>query len=149
MSGLSKHLLQLVGIAKGWAGKNLPGWSDDSHRDLLALHGARRSGDKVSALTMTVQQLSSVLDDYARRGWPREKKVFKAGEKKQPTPPDIAHIVRLWGRLGDSGRIENASRQALLAWCARQLGHEIADLDSASIEERQKLIEALKGWQRR
>lgn len=149
MTGLAKHLLQLVGIAKGWALKNLPGWSDDSHRDLLALHGARRQGDKMSALTMTVPQLSSVLDDYARRGWPREKKVFKAGADRKATPPDIAHIVRLWGKLGDSGRVDNASRPALLAWCGRQTGHTVPDLDSLTTEERQKLIEALKGWQQR
>lgn len=149
MSGLAKHLVQLLGIAKGWAMKNLPGWSDDSHRDLLALHGARRRGDKISSLTMTAPQLSSVLDDYARRGWPREKKVFKEGAARKATPPDIAHIVRLWGKLGDAGRLDNASRPALLAWCSRQTGHEVPDLDSLTTEERQKLIEALKGWQQR
>lgn len=149
MSGLAKHLLQLVGIAKGWAMANLPGWSDDSHRDLLALHGARRRDDRVSALTMTAQQLSSVLDDYARRGWPREKKVFKPGAAQRATPPDIAHIVRLWGKLGDAGRLDNAGRPALLAWCERQTGHAVPDLDSLTVEERQKLIESLKGWQRR
>lgn len=144
MSSLTQHLVQLVGIAKTWATKNLPGWSDDSHRDLLALHGARRRGDKISSLTLTAQQLSSVLDDYARRGWPRETKATR-----KATPPDIAHIVRLWGKLGDAGRIDNASRPALLAWCGRQTGRDVADLDSLTVEERQKLIEALKGWQRR
>lgn len=149
MSGLAKHLLQLVGIAKGWATKNLPGWSDDSHRDLLALHGARRQGDKISALTMTVQQLSSVLDDYARRGWPRENRVFKPGQTSRTTPPDIAHIVRLWGKLADAGRVDSGSRQSLLAWARRQTGHDVSDLDSLTTEERQRLIEALKAWQRR
>jgi hypothetical protein len=149
MSGLAKHLLQLVGIAKTWAMKNITGWSDDSHRDLLALHGARRDGDKISARTMTVPQLASVLNDYEKRGWPREHKPAASGGQRRTTPPDIAHIVRLWGKLGDSGRVENASRQALLAWCARQVGHAVADLDSLTVEERQKLIEALKGWQRR
>ena len=149
MKGLAAHLLQLVGIAKTWAIKNLPGWSDDSHRDLLGLHGARRRGDKLSALTMTVPQLSSVLDDYARRGWPREKKAFKAGEQKRATPPDIAHIVRLWGKLADAGRVASGTRASLLAWARRQTGHEVTDLDSLTPAERQALIEALKGWQRR
>lgn len=144
MSALSKHLLQLVGIAKTWAVKNLPGWCDDSHRDLLARHGARRHGDKVSALTMTAPMLTSVLADYERRGWPREKP--GQATARRLTPPDIAHIVRLWGRLGDSGRVANANRAALLAWCARQLGREVADLDSLQVAERQAIIEALKGW---
>jgi hypothetical protein len=146
---LAKHLLQLVGIAKTWALKNLTGWSDDSHRDVLSLHGARRVGDRISASSMTVQQLSAVLSDYERRGWPRQKQVFKAGEKKKVTPPDIAHIFRLWGKLGDSGRVEDASRPALLAWCGRQVGRTVKDLDSLEPAERQNLIEALKGWMRR
>lgn len=149
MSSLAAHIIRLVAIAKGWALANLPGWTDDSHRDLLAAHGGRRSGDRISALTMTVPQLSAVLTDYERRGWPRQKKPFKAGEKAKATPPDIAHIVRLWGLLGDSGRVDNASRPALLAWCARQVAHDVPDLDCLTTAERQSLIEALKGWQRR
>lgn len=150
MSALSKHLLQLVGIAKTWATKNLPGWTDDSHRDLLARHGGRRQGDKVSALTMTAPMLSSVLADYERRGWPREQRPHKAGDgTRRPTPPDIAHIVRLWGMLAESGRVTNGSRQALLAWCGRQAGREVADLDSLTPAERRAIIEALKGWIRR
>lgn len=149
MSSLAAHIIRLVAIAKGWAMGNLPGWTDDSHRDLLAVHGGRRSGDRISALTMTVPQLSAVLSDYERRGWPRQKRPFKAGEKAKATPPDIAHIVRLWGKLGDAGRIDNASRPDLLVWCGRQVGHEVPDLDGLTTAERQSLIEALKGWQRR
>lgn len=140
MSPLASHFVMLLGIAKTWATNNLPGWSDDSHRDLLALHGARRIDGRYSARQMTVQQLASVLADYERRGWPRQKK---------PVPPAIAHIVRLWGKLGEAGKIDNASRPALLVWCARQLGHEVPDLDGLEAAESQKLIEALKGWQRR
>ncbi|MDR2188936.1 MAG: regulatory protein GemA [Azonexus sp.] len=146
MSSLAKHLIQLVGIAKTWAMKNLPGWSDDSHRDLLSRHGARRSGDKISALTMTTPMLNAVLADYERRGWPRDRQVFKTGGQRQATPPDIAHIVRLWGKLGEAGKVANASRPALLAFAARQTGRDIGNLDSLLPAERQMLIESLKGW---
>lgn len=149
MSSLSAHMIRLVAIAKGWAIANLPGWTDDSHRDLLAAHGGRRLGDKISAITMTVAMLSSVLADYERRGWPRQKKPFPSSDKAKATPADIAHIVRLWGKLGDSGRVDNASRPALLAWCTRQTGHDVPNLDSLTPTERQGIIEALKGWQRR
>lgn len=146
MSDLTKHHLQLVGIAKTWAMKHLVGWSDDSHRDLLGTFGGKAVDGKVSASTMTVPQLGAVLDSYERRGWPRQKKVFGKGDTAKKVPPQIAHLVRLWGRLGAAGKVDNASRQALLVWCARQVGREVRDLDSLTTEESQKLIEALKGW---
>lgn len=146
MSDLTKHHLQLVGIAKSWAMKHLPGWSDESHRDLLGTYGGKPVDGKISASTMSVPHLGLVLDAYERRGWPRQKKVFGKGAAAKKVPPQIAHLVRLWGKLGAAGKVTNASRPALLAWCARQVNHEVRDLDSLATEESQKLIEALKGW---
>src|SRR3989338_8389519 len=76
MSDLIKHYRQLVGIAKGWAMKSLPGWSDDSHRDLLARYGAVEIEGRISASSMNVPQLDAALGDYERRGWSRSKRVF-------------------------------------------------------------------------
>lgn len=157
MSDLSKHYIQLVGIAKSWALKNMPGWSEDSHRDLLERHGAVAVEVKthpwrgllapVSAKSLNVPQLGAVLDDYERRGWPRVKQYAAKGSvKPKPVPPRIAQMVKLWGKLGLAGKVTKATRPALLAWCARQTAHEVADLDSLSVEECQKLIEAMKSW---
>lgn len=147
MSDLVTHHRQLVGIAKGWAMKNLPGWCDETHRDLLARYGAAMMDGRVSASTLNMQQLGAVLDDYQRRGWPRTKKVFGKGQATaKPVPPRIAHLVRLWGKLGQAGKVAKATRPALLAFCARQVGHEIPDLDSLSVVECQDITEALKGW---
>lgn len=147
MSDLLTHHRQLVGIAKGWALKNLPGWCDETHRDLLARHGATMVDGRVSASTLTVPQLGAVLDDYQRRGWPRTKKVFGQGKTAAKTvPPRIAHLVRLWGKLGQAGKVAKATRPALLAFCARQVGREVPDLDSLSLTECQSITEALKGW---
>ncbi len=147
MSDLLTHHRQLVGIAKGWALKNLPGWCDETHRDLLARHGATMVDGRVSASTLTVPQLGAVLDDYQRRGWPRTKKVFGQGKAKPtPVPPRIAHLVRLWGKLGQAGKVAKATRPALLAFCARQVGREVPDLDSLDVAECQAITEALKGW---
>jgi hypothetical protein len=147
MSDLLAHHRQLVGIAKGWAVKNLPGWCDETHRDLLARHGATMVDGRVSASTLTVPQLGAVLDDYQRRGWPRTKKVFGQGKAvAKSVPPRIAHLVRLWGKLGQAGKVAKATRPALLAFCARQVGHEVPDLDSLEVAECQSITEALKGW---
>jgi hypothetical protein len=149
MTDLIKHYRQLVGIAKGWALKNLPGWNEDTHRDLLTRHGAVMMDGRVSASTMNVPQLGAVLDDYERRGWPRHKQVFQPGWRgtsAQSVPPRIAHLVRLWGKLGQAGKVARATRPALLAFCARQVGREVPDLDSLAVTECQRITEALKGW---
>jgi len=146
MSSLHKHIIQLVAIAKSWALINLPGWSDDSHRDLLAVHGAREVDGRRSAKSMTAQQLGAVLDDYERRDWPRVKKQFQPGQAARTVSPAIGHIVRLWGRLGNAGKVDNASRPALLVWCERQVGHAVKNLDALSVDECQAVTEALKAW---
>ncbi|BCB28425.1 hypothetical protein SKTS_33110 [Sulfurimicrobium lacus] len=158
MSDLTRHYLQLVGIAKGWATKNLPGWCDETHRDLLSRHGATMTDGRVSASTLNAQQLRAALDDYERRGWPRRNgfNPSPAGgrgagvrENAKPVPPRIAHLVRLWGKLGEAGKVDKATRPALLAFCARQVDREVSDLDGLSIAECQAITEALKGWLRR
>lgn len=146
MSDLIKHYRQLVGIAKGWAMKSLPGWSDESHRDLLQRHGAVLLDGKLSASTLNVPQLDAVLCDYERRGWARNRRVFNGGGKAQKVPEQIAHLVRLWGKLGRAGKVEKATRPALLAFCARQVGRDVPNLDALSVAETQKIIEAMKGW---
>lgn len=152
MSDLIKHYRQLVGIAKGWAMKSLPGWSDDSHRDLLARYGAVEIEGRISASSMNVPQLDAVLQDYERRGWSRSKRMFSDvgayGNTPKPrnVPPRIAYMVRMWGKLGTAGKVEHATRKALLAFCARQVGRDVPDLDSLSVAECQQITEAMKGW---
>ncbi len=147
MADLVKHYRQLVGIAASWAGKTLPGWSDDSHRDLLARHGAGMKDGRASASTLNLAQLGQVLEDYERRGWPRVKKFQAKGQvTARKVPPQIAHLVRLWGKLGQAGKVHNASRPALLAFCARQTGRDVPDLDSLDSPEAVLITEALKGW---
>lgn len=150
MTDLIKHYRQLVGIAKTWAMKNLPGWSDDSHRDILALHGAVAVDGRISASTLNVPQLGAVLDDYERQGWSRNKRVFAdAGGDKVRVPDQIGFIVKLWGKIDKAGKVQNGSRQAMLAWCGRQVGRDVPNLDALEVAERQSIIEALKGWLKR
>ena len=147
MSDLIKHYRQLLGIAKGWAFKNLPGWSDDSHRDLLQRHGAVEIEGRISASSMNVPQLGGALEDYERRGWPRSKRVFQDKGDARKVPARIAFMVRMWGKLGKAGKVEHATRHALLAFCARQVGRDsVPNLDSLSVAECQQITEAMKGW---
>jgi hypothetical protein len=152
MSDLTKHYLQLIAIAKGWAIKNLAGWCDETHRDLLARHGACEIDGRISASSMNMPQLAAALEDYEKRGWPRvrgfNQNKFSQDKtsKAKAVPPRIAMLVKLWGKLGQAGKVQNASRQALLAFCARQMAHNVPDLDSLSVPECQAITEALKAW---
>ncbi|WP_180131900.1 phage protein GemA/Gp16 family protein [Rhodoferax sp. BLA1] len=153
MTALNKHKLQLLGIAKTWACKTLPGWDDTAHRDLLSRHGAvalPSTEGRVSATSMNLVQLEAALADYEARGWNRLHRQFvpagAAPGAKRPVPKHIAHLVRLWGRLGQSDKVKDASRPALLAWCERQTQHTLPNLDALTTKESQKIIEALKSW---
>lgn len=153
MTSLTKHKLQLLGIAKTWACKNLPGWDDQSHRDMLARHGAMAlpgAQGRVSATTMSLPQLEAMLEDYAARGWPRVHRQHAQSQGGQrvvrAVPERIATIVRLWGRMATAGKVQNGSRTALLQWCNRQVQHTVPNLDALTVPECQKIIEGLKQW---
>ena len=145
MADLITHYRKLVGIASGWAMSSLPHWSDDLHRDLLANHGAVAVKGRISSTTMTLPQLSAALDDYEHRGWPRQRQVFHDTVAKK-VPAHIGLLVKLWGKLSLAGKVKNSNRKALLAFCTRQVGRNVSDMDSLSIGECQKITEALKSW---
>lgn len=146
MNDLVKHYRQLLGMARNWAMQNLPGWSEESHRDLLAMHGGQLIEGRISATTMNMPQLNAALDAYERRGWERRRQVFQQGRVVRAVPPRIAKLVRQWALLGEAGKIGNASRAGLLAWCARQAGQRVTRLDDLSPEQCQALTEMLKRW---
>lgn len=169
MSTQIKHLRQLVALARAWGESNLVAWGEAAHRDLLARHGAvpMSAGAYPSSTSLSVAQLEAVLADYEARGWPRRRGQFVPGQSKampqgadqgasstsrvvrsspKAVPPHIAHMVRLWARLGQMGRVTNASRTALLAWIERQVAHTVPNLDALTAAEAQKVIEALKAF---
>jgi hypothetical protein len=149
MSDLIKHYRQLLGIAKNWAERNIAGWCADTHRDLLARHGAVMVEGRVTASSMNMPQLAAALEDYERRGWIRQKGYAAKGAQQsthKEVPPRIANMFKLWGKLGQAGKVNNETRAGLLSFCARQTKREIRSLDDLSVVECQGIIEALKNW---
>lgn len=143
MADMTKHYHQLVGIAKGWAMQHLTGWCDEIHRDLLTRHGATVKDGRVSASTMTTQQLNAVLDDYARCGWPRRRGF---GKTDIHVTPQVRMIASLWGQLGQAGKVDSATRPAMLAYCSRMLDIPVGNLDDLTNKQRSHIIECLKNW---
>lgn len=164
MSDLIKHYRQLLGIAKNWAEREIPGWCDDLHRELLHRHGAMQVEGRVSASSMNMPQLAAALEDYERRGWPRQRTYSPStsgrGARARPVldtggegetqrrevPPRIANMFKLWGKLGQAGKVNHATRAGLLSFCSRQAGRDIRSLDDLSVSECQGITEALKSW---
>lgn len=145
MSILLRQPRQLLGMARGWALTAIPGWTDDSHRDLLQRHGATAVGHRISATTMTLQQLNAALADYEARGWVRSR-TWRSGTVKQAVPAPVKKLVRMWFVLAEAGQVASSSRTALLAWCARQVKRPVTSLDALSAGEQHALIEQLKRW---
>jgi hypothetical protein len=151
MNTLIKHNLRLLGMAKTWALRTLPGWSDEAHRDLIARHGAvalPQDLARVTASSMNGMQLEAALADYEARGWARQRGVYRGGGSAtaKKVPVHIAHIVRLWARLGQAGKVQAATRAALLAWVERQVARTVPNLDALTGPEATKVTEALKAW---
>lgn len=149
MTDLTRHYRQLLGMARTWAMKTVPGWSDDSHRDLLAMAGATMAQGRISATTMTIKQLDAALRAYEARGWERRCGVYQSGRVVRAVPARIAKMVRMWAVLAEEGKSRDGSRRALLAWCSRQTGQTVTRLDDLEPELCQKLTEQLKQWQAR
>lgn len=150
MTDLIKHYRQLLGIAKNWAERNIAGWCDETHRDLLARHGAMQVEGRVSASSMNMPQLAAALEDYEKRGWPRTRSFSDRGtQPPAKVSPQIGAIVKSWAKLGQAGKLTNDSRQAMLAFCGNQVKRTITKLDDLTSKECQGIIEALKAWGRR
>ena len=144
------HYRTLLGIANTWAAKALPGWSDESHRDLLKRAGAGQAKGRYSATTMTLPQLGAALADYEKRGWPRRPyfadRQAAAPRRSREVPPAIAHVFRLWGLLAKAGKVKDGGRPALLNWCSRQVSRTVVRLDDLEPAELSNAVEALKAW---
>lgn len=119
--------------------------SDDDYRALL--------------MSLTGQTSAKVLSD-AERGRVREhlqKLAEKLGvaapratdwhKSRREASPMERKVWALWNALGRSGRIANASPQALRAWVKRQTGMD--DLKFCDWPQLSNLIEALKRWEER
>lgn len=137
--------IRLLAIAKNWAIKHLSGWSDLSHRDLIARHGARAIEGRISSKTMSDNQLAAALDDYHARGWPRVAK--KSSTRTMDGSPGAKKIRALWLDLHQRGVVRNPAESALIAYVQRQTG--VAALQWLSDAQTARVIESLKAWLQR
>jgi len=135
---------QLLGVAKTWASKTIPGWDDQMHRDLLQRHGASEIDGRISAKSMSQRQLTQALKDYEARGFPRTQKIKQAG-RTMASYPQARKVRALWLMLHALGQVRDPSEAALANYVKR-----ISKVEALQWSQRPDiLIESLKSWSMR
>ncbi len=135
---------KLLGI-----GRRACGWDEAHYRARLAAHGATPVAGRVSATSMSLAQMTAVLDEMAQHGFAwRPRGGAGPGTQLRVTPwraRAIGKLNKLWCLLADAGFVRNRSEQAMHAWCqARVPG--LTRLEWASASQLRTATEELKAW---
>jgi phage gp16-like protein len=110
MPNIRKKLYSLLRV-----GATNLGWDEEMYRSVLEKHGARRKDGRISASTMSIQQMENVLNKMRASGF-----VVKPSAGTKPKAADKAIV--LWSKLHEKGIIRDGSMQALNAFVKRQTG---------------------------
>jgi len=133
---------------------------EDTYRLLLAKHGAKENDKgKISAKSMTDDQLSAALDDLNRkpRFYPKWQPDFKKRIFTGPRSRKLAMLVAIWtdlynaGALTECRSLQYAVDTAFDAWADHYFGIDgaITKADFLSEQRLDGAIKALKGWYER
>lgn len=125
-------------LAKIHIAKKDLGLTDDAYRDVL-----RNITGKDSSAKLTDNQALRVLRYFESRGF-RPKKQRSLPGMTVPTDPQSKKIRALWITLHKAGVVKNGTDLAMLAFVKRMVKRD--RLEWCSIEEKNKVIEALKDW---
>ncbi|WP_181183793.1 gp16 family protein [Prosthecodimorpha hirschii] len=132
----TKQQLAMVHIAK----KQL-GLVDENYRAILV-----RLTGKDSSRDCSAADLDRLLGEFKRLGWaPKAKAKPNAASDR----PYVRKIYALWNEAGRCGAVENASRDALRAFTARQTGKAAPEFltpaQANSVSEALKAMIARRG----
>jgi len=131
---MNRAILAKVHIAK----KDL-GLAEENYRAILVrITGCDSSKD------CNERQLEALLGEFKRLGW--QPKAGKAGGSGYGQP-HVRKIYALWKEAGIVGAVDNASRDALRAFVARQTGKSAPEFCSPG--DANRVTEALKAMIRR
>jgi phage gp16-like protein len=121
------------------------GWDVETYRDFLV-----QMTGKASAKDLTVDEIAIVLDAMRARGYKRpdgSTAPVARVTSDNPAAAQIAKIDELWASLAKTGALNDPSETALRSFGRRVTG--IAAPAFMTVEQRSKVIEALKAWLRR
>ena len=136
-----------IQVAKRWGLANLPGFDDDSYRDILW-----ECGKVKSCTDLDWRGRMAVLKRFEELGW-----VAKPAKAARPAPDrpsrrladdDQSKMARgLWIDLHTLGTVRDSSEKALNAYVLRMA--RVSDLSWCNDKQMFTIIEALKDWRAR
>lgn len=110
--------------------------SDDVYRTILATQGNGASSSKDLDHDGRIRVLACFEKHY---GWSPKKKSFTQTEM----------IEWLWRKLGQTGKLNDTSPAALMAFVGKSAGMQVTHLKFLPVPQASKTIEALKAWLKR
>jgi phage gp16-like protein len=155
--GANKHRgaeIAKIQIAKAWALKTLPGFTDDNYRDLL-----QEAGGKRSCTELDWRGRMAALKRFEELGWvaaPAKKahtrtspdKGRPGGVCRRLADDDQSKMARgLWIDLHTLGAVKNSSEKSLNAYVLRMA--KVSDISWCNDQQHFTIIEALKDWRAR
>ena len=160
-SSQRRRLYTLLNI--GW--RQL-GWTETYYREsCLAKHGAAANKGKISATTLTDQQLEDALRQMKADGFvplTRTKPSKPSGPRKgsnqgdQPASAEQAALIRnLWARLQEVGAVRSADPASLRVWLQKNsrrhhpTGTGWSEPQFLNRRAAAAIIQQLKNWLRR
>lgn len=108
------------------------GIDDQTRKDIV-----RRVTGKTSMADCSPQELGKILTDITGSN-------NRSTGKFRSSKPYVRKIWALWGELRDQGKLENPSREALIAFVERMTGK--ANPEWLTPAQAAPVIEALKDW---
>ena len=127
-------------------GKSMLDWDEQQFRDCLMRHGAKQQGNKYSATTMNITQLSNAVEEMKDCGFVPRKGGKTIGNRDW-RGPRIKKITAIWCALADAGVVHDRSEAGMVKWCAT-ITH-VPKLQWASSFSINQCIEGLKRWAER
>lgn len=118
--------------------KHRLGIDDDGYRAMLSGYGVRTSKD------LTRKQAEALIGDLQAKGF---RMVGKTKPAQKTFDKQLWYIKKMWSELYAVGKVRNQSDTALNAFAKQHTGCD--RLEWATREQKIKVIEALKAWQRR
>jgi phage gp16-like protein len=138
--------IKKIQIAKRWAVATLPGFDDDTYRDLL-----QEAGNKRSCTDLDWQGRMAVLKRFEELGWkplpvkPRPTPTAtRQGDNRLGDDPQARKIRAQWWQLHQDGKVEHNTDTALCAYVKRMTGKD--SLKWCSSHEKGNVIDGLKAW---
>jgi len=139
-----KRLYTLLNVAKNELIKTRAYFRDDDYREILRQCGAGLSGHRISATTMTVEELQKALKRLQLLGFKAKKrKATKTTKISDWRKPRIAKLNAMWIAMADAGVVGDRSESAMQTWCKNRI-EGLSALQWATSPQLNKLIEMMK-----